>query len=296
MSTIIKDRVQSILTENDLDFRIEKMPLFAFKENFETIDTPYFGLLNSKTNEIINTVKEGYTVSQNDEIVEMVLRGIEPFGDKLSVSKAGSLNGGRKVFLQLAIDGKQKVGDDNITQYVTIIDSNDGSTSLSIGIGDLCMRCQNQFYKFYKQGDAKFRHTATIEQKIRTIPMLIETALKQSMRQINIYNDFVSTPITRHLADKMVKEILGYDKNITSVEDMSKKSTRSINIMDALYNDIETEINQVGLNKWALLGGITRYTTHTISSPKRDNGGIESSLVGTGYKMNQKALEFLTIA
>jgi hypothetical protein len=217
---------------------------------------------------------------------------MQNFNDKLSVSKAGSLNGGRKVFIQLAIEGKAKIGSDILTQYVTIIDSNDGSTSLGIGIGDECMRCENQFYKFYKKADAKFRHTETIEQKMRTIPQLIEIALNQSIKQIELYSKFQSTEISRDLANKMVKHVLGYDKVYTSMDILSEKSTRSINIMDMLYNDIETEFNQIGTNLWALLGGVTRYTTHNLSTPNRENSRIESLLNGNGYNLNQKALEF----
>lgn len=290
----VQTQVQKILVENGLDFEIQKVPLFAFGKNFETIETSYFGLLNTKSGEVINSVKEGYTISQNAEVVEMVLRGIAPFSDKLDVSFGGALNGGRKVFLQLKIEGKKKVGNDTLTQYVTIIDSNDGSTSLSIGIGDLCMRCQNQFFKFYKAGNAKFRHTATIEQRIKEIPMLIEIALNESLRQIELYNKFVSTPVTRSLANQMIKSIIGYDREFTAMDELAKKSTKAINILDAISTDIETEFNQVGLNAWALLGGITRYTTHTQSVPKRENSRNESLMSGGGYKMNQKALDFVT--
>jgi len=290
----VQTQVQKILVENGLDFEIQKVPLFAFSKDFSTIETSYFGLLNTKSGEVINSVKEGYTISQNAEVVEMVLRGIAPFSDKLDVSFGGALNGGRKVFLQLKIEGKKKVGNDTLTQYVTIIDSNDGSTSLSIGIGDICMRCQNQFFKFYKAGNAKFRHTATIEQRIKEIPMLIEIALNESLRQIELYNKFVSTPVTRSLANQMVKSLIGYDREFTSMDELSKKSTKAINILDAISTDIETEFNQVGLNAWALLGGITRYTTHTQSVPKRENSRNESLMSGGGYKLNQKALDFVT--
>ena len=170
--------VDQILSTYGLDFTIVKLPLFALggqkstsnltvfneltNDYANSIKTPYFGLLNSKSNEIINTVKEGYEVSQNREVVELVMKGIAPFGDKFRVSKAGSLNGGRRVFLQLEIVGAARVGSDKLTQYVTIVDSNDGSTGLSVGIGDLCARCTNQFFKFYKAGQSKFRHTVSM--------------------------------------------------------------------------------------------------------------------------------------
>lgn len=283
---------QEILSTYGLDFRIEKAPMFAMNAAGEQVPSPYFGLINSKTNEVINTVKEGYTVSQNDEIVDLVLGGMRKFGSELSVSKAGSLNDGRKVFLQLGIEGDGIVGDDRIKRYVTVIDSNDGSTSLSIGIGDLTMSCQNQFWKFYKAGEAKFRHTATLADKMRSIPYLIETALSESMRQIERYKRYVSTPVTKELADRMVKEVLGYDRVYTSMDVLSKKSTRAINQMDKLYAQIEREMADKGNNVWGLHSGVTRFTTYDLSAPKRENGKIESGLIGGAYKMNQKSMSF----
>lgn len=288
----IKTQTQDILTAHGLDFTIEKAPMVAIDKEGNQVPSPYFGLINSKSNEVINTVKEGYTVSQNHDIVEMVLRGMERFGDKLTVSKAGSLNGGRKVFMQLGIDGMSKVADDIIKRYITIIDSNDGSTSLSIGIGDLTMSCSNQFAKFYKSGDAKFRHTATLEYKLRTIPMLIENALALSLRQVEIYKQFQSTPVSQRLANEMVKYVLGFDKEITSMESLSEKSTRSINTMYKLYSHIEKEMAQKGQNVWGLHSGITSFTTHEMSTPKRENGRIESTLIGNAYNMNQKSMKF----
>jgi hypothetical protein len=287
----MKTKVNEILTKHGLDFRIEKAPMVCLNTKGEQVVSPYFGLINCKSNEVINTVKAGYTVSQNDEVVELVLRGMERFGNKLSVSKAGSLNGGRKVALQLEIEGVGKVANDIIKRYVTVIDSNDGSTSLSIGIGDLTMSCTNQFAKFYKKGDAKFRHTATLEDKLKTIPYLIEVALEKSLRQIEIYNRFASTAVSKKLANELVRAVLGFDRT-SPMDELSKKSTRSINIMDKVYIHIEREMATKGQNVWGLHSGITSYTTHEMKHPNRENGLMESVLNGSAYKMNQTSLKF----
>lgn len=284
--------INDILVKNGLNFTIEKIPLMG-TYNGNQIISPYFGLLNTQSNEIINTTKAGYTVSQNYDVIDMVLQGMNRFGDKLQVSKAGSINGGRRVFVQLEIEGAAKVGDDTIKQYVTVIDSNDGSTGLSIGIGDVVMHCQNQFFKFYKNGEAKFRHTATITEKIKSIPKLIETALLESIQQVKVYNTFISTPLTEMLAHKMVKEVLGYDRLITSVSEQAKMTKRSIDIMETLYSNIETEKGIVGNNVWALFNGLTRFTTHHQSAPKRENGKIESMLVGSGYQKAITGFDYL---
>lgn len=283
---------EHILKTYGLDFKIEKQSLFGKNSEGADLITPYFGLFNGKTGECINTCKAGYTVSQNKDIVDMILKGIAKYGAKLTVVKAGPLNGGRRVYIQLKIEGLGKVGDDKVIKYITIIDSNDGSTSLCVGIGDEVMHCTNQFFRFYKKGQAKFRHTATLEQKIASIPTLIEVGLDESMEQIKTYNKFLSTPLTKQLADKMVKHVLGYDRVLTSMDDRAKLGKRSIDMMDTLYSNIETECGIVGKNVWGLFNGVTRYTTHHQGVPKRANGKEESLLTGTAYKKALAGFEF----
>jgi hypothetical protein len=282
----VKNKVNEILVAHNLDFRIEKEQLLSATGKA----TPFYGLFNDKTGECINSVKEGYTVSQNDEVVELVLNGMQGFGD-LTVSKAGALNGGRKVFIQLGIDGMSLVGDERIKRYVTIIDSNDGSTGLSVGIGELVMSCQNQFFKFYKSGQSKLRHTASLTQRIKEIPMLIEMALSESLKLTETYKQFQSTPVTKALADEMVKYILGFDKTM-SIKTESELSTRSLNAMETLYGHITKETNQKGMNLFGLFSGVTSWTTHEKSAPRRENGREESMMTGTNYRTNEQGLEF----
>jgi hypothetical protein len=247
--------------------------------------------MNSKSGEIINTVKAGYTVSQNAEIVELVLKGIAPFGDQISVQKAGSLNGGRRVFLQLAIEGNGKVGNDTIKRYVTIIDSNDGSTGLSVGVSNLTMSCSNQFFQFNKNAQSKIRHSRSLEQKVLEIPSLIKLALQQDLKVIERYQVFQSTSVSRSLAHQMVNSILGVDKTM-SIKELSEMPTARTNSMDTLYDNIDIEMNSKGNSLWGLFSGVTRWTTHVKSAPKRENGRIESLMLGTNYNTNQKALDF----
>ena len=286
MNTEMNNKVNEILVANNLDFRIEKEQLLSSTGR----PTPFYGLFNDKTGECINSVKEGYTVSQNDEVVALVLEGMQGFGE-LSVSKAGALNGGRKVFIQLGIEGMSLVGTERIKRYVTVIDSNDGSTGLSVGIGELVMSCQNQFFKFYKSGQSKLRHTASLTQRIKEIPYLISKALEESLKLTETYKQFQSTPVTRALADEMVKYILGFDKNM-SIKTDSELSTRSRNAMDSLYNHIEKETNQKGMNLFGLFSGVTSWTTHEKSAPRRENGREESIMTGTNYRTNEQGLEF----
>ena len=292
-----KEQTQEILMVHGLDFRIEKLPMvgklfLGNDENglpmYKDINSNDFGLYNTKSGNIINVVKNSYEVSQNEEIIELVLEGMKPFGDELSVTKAGSLNDGRKTFIQLGIEGYANVGTEKIKRYVTIIDSNDGSTSLCVGVGELVMSCQNQFFKFYKDGQSKFRHSANLRQRILELPYLIEKTLEESLRLTETYTKWQSTEISRNLSNELVKSLLGYDK-LMSIKKESNLSTRSLNVMDDLYLHIEKEMNQKGDNLFGLFSGVTSWTTHAKSAPRRENGRIESLMVGTNNRTNEDA-------
>lgn len=295
----LKREVKAFAVANDLDWGVFKRP-FHIEINDEMVETDNFGLVHSKSGEVLNSVKSGYRVSQNLHIIQLMLKGVKPFGDKLDVVKAGALNGGRKVFIQLRIIGDGFVKGDRIERYVTIIDSNDGTASLSVGIGNLTVSCMNQFFYFYKNGDAKFRHSASMAEKMKEIPTLIEMALSRSMRMQNLYEEFESTPCTRELAHTMVRKQLGISL-LSTKEDLEEISSRKKNQMESLYKNIYGEMdgdegnNNVGKgeNLWGLFSGVTRWTTHDKSAPRRPNGRIEGVMVGTNYKTNLKALEMV---
>lgn len=282
--------LQKLLVDYDLDFNISKRPLVDMDNN----PSGYFGLFNDKINKCINTVKSSYHVVQNEEIVDLMLKGIKPFEGELKVTKGGILNEGRKIFLQLGIEGDGIMGNDRIKRYVTLIDSNDGSTSLCVGVGDLTMSCSNQFFKFYKEGQHKFRHTVSIQEKIKQLPFLIENSLEQSLKRIELYKKFAATSIHKELAHQLVNEMMGYDRVSTSEEDFRKLSTRGLNTMNNLYDCLDIEMKSKGETGWGLFSGITRYTTHHKSKMNRANGDVESLMFGDTYKMNQKALEFVS--
>jgi hypothetical protein len=285
----IKTKAQELLKSHDLDFEIHKLPLSSQFDG-EVVASKYYGLYNEKSGEIINTVKGSYTISQNLEIMEAVLRGAQKYGN-LTVSAAHSFNGGRRTYIGLKIEGKSKVGNDTVERYITIIDSNDGSSGLLIGIGDYTISCQNIFHSFEEDGRMKARHTSSLSQKIATIDKMIERQLDASMRMMELYSKFQSTAVSRELAHQMVDHLLGFSKK-TSKTELEEISARSLNAMDSLYSNIENEMNSKGDNVWGLHSGVTRWTTHDKSAPRRENGRLESSAVGTNYRTNQASLKF----
>ena len=167
------------------------------------------------------------------------------------------------------------------------------------------MSCANQFFYFSKNGDVKFRHSASMVEKIKAIPSLIEQALLKSMKMVELYTTFESTPCSRDLAHGMVKHQLGFNLN----DDNTELSAKSLKTMNALYDNIYGEMDGddgngnvgKGENLWGLFSGVTRWTTHTKQAPRRGDkkdktnelGRLEGIMIGTNYKSNLKGLDFV---
>ena len=284
----LQEKANQICTQYGLDFTIEKELLNGSVSQRET---KFYGLFNSVTGEALCTVKENYRVTQTVEVVMLVLTAIMDI-KTLRITKAGSLNGGRKIFIQLAVEGFSKVGNELIERYITVIDSNDKTQCLSVGVGDVTMSCMNQITYFYNKSEFKLQHASTIEAKLKKLPLLINAALKQSEAQIGTYERMSQIAYAENDIDSLVKACLGYDKVYTSVEDLAKKSKKSIEKMETLYNCINHEVECKGKTLYGLLNGVTHYTTHHLKAVQRDNGAVESLLVGAAQNMNQKAFEW----
>jgi len=55
-------------------------------------------------------------------------------------------------------------------------------------------------------------------------------------------------------------------------------------------------MREKGENRWGLFSGVTKYTTHQISAPKRENGRDESKLFGTAQAWDAKAYKMLALS
>jgi hypothetical protein len=292
-------QVKNILIDYGLDWKIEKRKLVDITDiendplnsNLFPDPTPFYTLKNMGNGKHLHSVKIGYEPSQNEDLVRGVLKGTEQFGNIKPIFGA-SIKEGRKVMLQFELDAESYVNGDRIIQYITVTDSNDGSTGLGVGIGDKTVSCKNEFFHRYKDSFAKVRHSQTLRKKLKNLPLMIEQALLENVKMINLYKDFASVPIDLHDYHAMVHNIVGIS-NKSEEQVLKEASTQKKNSMKQLYNCINIETSQKGQTLWGLHSGVTRYTTHHRSVPNREHGRLESQMIGTAYRENHKSLEYV---
>lgn len=285
---------QQILEENGLNWNVNKEILYTSKLNentgiYEATPTDYFGIVREDTGEVFSTVKEGYTPTQNHTIIE-TMQDIAGQND-LEIVKAVPFNEGRKVMVQMKRPNNHVViGGQDTEQYIYAINSHDGSSSLKFGFMNTVVFCQNQFGWLNSNAISGYRHTQSIQDKVKELPTIINfTAEEEKIAELQ---HFSGQSIGRDAMEEMLFSLTKIDIALSAAE-LESFSTRSWNIYNDLQNCIIEETSRVGLTKWGLFNGVTKYTTHMKSTPTRKNGRQESIIIGSGSKMNEQAFNFL---
>lgn len=269
------------------------------KENLILQDgtiTDFFGVVRQDNNTVFSTCKQGYTPYQNEALAEMLIRISEKTG--FSIHNGGSFKGGAKVFLQLKSPNDLKgIGENNdlVKGYLTGINSHDGSTALKWGETNLTISCSNTFNYVNRRLQNSIKHTTSIHSQVEQSIRSIEKVIEEEKSLFETFMKLSNVELTQEIANKTVQNITGVDINLSRKELEEKNSSRAINKTELLLKSINQEVEQKGESLWGLFSGITHYTTHEMSAPKRENGKLENSLIGSGAKINNEALNLLKL-
>lgn len=281
------DAVATLLDKFGLRWEVSKQPLMQ-----RGMETGLYGIVREDTNQTFTSCKEGYVPYQNSELAELLIRISEKTG--YEIHSGGEFNGGGKVFLQLSTGNEiQDIGKNRtkVKGYVTGINGHDGTTSLKWGEVNFTICCRNTFASASKQLQQSARHTASIHDKVE---QSIREIMGISNAEKSIFDTFIKLseiPVTRQNIAKIVKDITKVDITLPSVMAKDSTSQYAVNRSQELLESISTEMNAKGDTLWGLLSGVTHYTSHKLSVPKRENARLESKYTGTGFNVDNNAFD-----
>ena len=278
---------EQILEQNGLNWNVVKKPLMYAEEcvtgaNNGLHHTPFYGVVREDTGEVFTTVSEAYEPTQNHTIIETMQ---EIAGENnLEIVKALPLNAGRKVVVQMKRPNNNIViGDQETEQYIYAINGHDATTSLKFGFMNKVIFCQNQFAWLSGNAFSGYRHTKSIQDKVKELPKILNfTEEENKIADLQMFSNQSANP-------SLINDLVDYLANT----DKLPISTRKANMVTDLSRCIDNEMTRISHTKWGVFNGVTQYTTHMKSSPNREYGQQESILTGACGKMNEKAFNFL---
>ena len=163
----------------------------------------YFATVRQDTREVLGIVGERYRIVQNDEAFAFV---DQLLGSDIHFETAGSLHGGRRVWVLATLPDHVEVGGDPVRPYVLLMNSHDGSTAVIAATTPVRVVCQNTLNWGLRDARQKFsiRHTKAVTQRVHEARRVLDLSINY-YEQFKRYGDkLASQHCTERYADPLV--------------------------------------------------------------------------------------------
>lgn len=231
-------------------------PVTGFKANVRNTDQ-----------KILGVVTERYKVIQNEEAFAFT-DGL--LGEGVRYETAGSLQGGRKVWLLAHLPHEYIIAGERISPYLVFSNTHDGSSAIRVAVTPIRVVCSNTLNLALNTAKRSWSavHTGDIKSKL--------DEAKNTLFMANQYMDELGREFEnlrkKKLTDKQVMEyielLIPLDENGTSQQ--KKNIIRLQNDMKMRYFDAP-DLKDVGNNAYHFINAVSDFATHAEPLRKTAN-------------------------
>jgi len=209
--------------------------------------------------DVLGVVGRGYTVIQNEEHADLLNRVVDEGGARFET--AGSLRGGRSVFLSMKLPRTMNIGGiDPVDLYLIALNSHDGTSAFRLLVSPVRVVCANTQALALRRAQSSFsiRHTSGAKGNIAQA----REALGLTLKYAEVFEREAEAMIQASLTDAQFEQIIG--KLWTTESESKRSATITANrsdVLTGLFTDAPTNASIRG-TRWAGYQAITEYLDH----------------------------------
>ena len=273
-----------------LNWRVMQEPIYTAME--ELVDG-YKANVRDSDRKVLGVVTDRYRVIQNDEAFAFT---DELLGAGVKYETAGSLQGGRKVWLLAHMPHEYIISGERISPYLLFSNTHDGSGAIKVALTPIRVVCQNTLNLALAGAKRSWSmiHTGDIKEKMQEAK---NTLLLAEKYMDELGKEFESLRMKK-LTDKQVME---YIEILLPIEDGStpqqeKNMKRLREDMKIRYFDAP-DLQGVGKNAYRFVNAVSDFATH--AEPLRRTANYKENLFSRtvdGNPMIDKAYQMVSAA
>lgn len=260
---------------------ITGMDILNWKANVRDID-----------NTVLGMVSEKYQIVQNEEAFAFT---DSLLGDGVTYETAGSLNGGKKVWMLARLEGRDIAGE-KIDPYLVFTNSHDGKGSVRVAITPIRVWCQNTLNLALKRASRQWSctHIGDIGGKLEDARLTIMNSEKYLGA---LKDEFETLKLNKITKDKMfdfTKELLPIDEkdSVTKVTNVMREREMLMGCWDA------PDLQQTENSLFRFVNAVSDFSTHRparrITETGKENRFIKvvngDELIDKAYKIAQREM------
>lgn len=329
------DDVSTILENAGLDWSIQRcipairplgyVPGKSDHAEFEPQDGYRF-LRRSDNGVVFGPVTAKYHPHQNKDIIGALYDCAHKLGT--SMTRVGSLRGGRMVFAQLDLDRRFKLGkQDEVKGLLTITTKHDGLGATRAGGTTISIICSNAFMAATAQLQGVISHRSLFESNVAQVQQALANAAGGFERYKSNAIKLAATPVPNNqvlldwiirLTDPATAAKLDAERKGMPIPAAGEPQDASVDLETILAAQEQRKASQalteellnrqgrgvlegilegVGQDDparkgtwWGAVSGVTYYTTHTAQARNPENR-MASAMVGPNAQLGRRALE-----
>ena len=238
---------------------------------------------------ILGVVGPRYTPLQNRDSFDW----FQPFLDagECALHTAGSLHSGQKVWVlaQLNRDNSEIVAGDEVSKFILLSNSHDGTTAIRVGYTPIRVVCANTLAWAHSSSDSKLiriRHTRSSKNNLENVRDIMDNINAGFEATAEQYRFLASKNFNQADIRRYVKTMLGIEGTIDG-----DIKTRTRNIMDEILGLVEgpkQSATNVRGTWWAAYNGYNEYLNY--NKGRTEDNRLDSLWFGLNANDNNKAL------
>ena len=289
-------RVQETPSSSDalikagLDWNVVQEPIYT--ETEELIEG-YKANVRDSDRKVLGVVTDRYKVIQNQEAFAFT---DELLGEGVRYETAGSLQGGKKVWLLAHMPHEYIISGERISPYLLFSNTHDGSGAIKVALTPIRVVCQNTLNLALSQASRSWSmiHTGNIQNKLQEAK---DTLFMAEKYMDNLGKEF-ETLRMQSMTDKQVMEyietLLPIEDNATSQQKRNMKRLQED--MKMRYFDAP-DLQDVGRNAYRFINAVSDFATH--AEPLRKTANYKENLFSRtveGHPLIDKAYQMVKAA
>ncbi len=223
--------------------------------------------LRNTDNAALGIVSDRYKVVQNEDAFQFT---DDLLGEGVTYETAGTLQGGRKVWMLARMPHRYIIAGDEIAPYLVVMNSHDGSSGIKVAMTPIRVVCQNTLNLALSSAKRVWttKHTENVMSRVheaRETLLLAEAYMGELGRGIDTLSQI-------KLTDKKVMEFMQEFFSVTPdmPEVQRKNNLRLLDNMKARYWDAP-DLSNVGKNGYRFVNAVSDFATHADPIRKTKN-------------------------
>lgn len=273
-----------------LDWQVYQQPIFT---NFGECISGYRANVRSTDNRVLGVVSDRYKVVQNVEAFEFA---DELLGEGVRYETAGSLQGGRKIWLLARLPKTYVMAGDRISSFLVFSNSHDGSGAVRVAITPVRVVCNNTLNLALATAKRSFSmiHVGDIKGKVK---MARETLFMADEYMGKLGHELAwlnEKKINYEQVEDYINELLPLAKDATEITQKNVKKQRSD--MARRYYEAP-DLKPLDHTAYRFINAVSDFATH--AAPLRRTADYQENLFSRtigGNPMIDKAYQLVTVA